>query len=675
MKKHITRLDIFINGTTKLFYCYLLLLIIMSLFRVGFIFYYAPVGTIQSHLFDTIKAALIGIRFDTMVINYLLSIPFILITLASLFRTKFLFEFSNMLNRWLLFFGSFCILFLLITDFGFYSFFQDHINILFFGLWDDDSLTIIQTVWNNYPVVKVGLFVTAVFIGIHIVIKKIFQKQIKSQFNKGIIKYILSIAIVFSLIFIGARGGIEKSPLPPQFSEVSENEFVNQIALNGIITLQNAIDLRNKRNNTQYRLWEKLGYKGKIQKAFSDYLEFETRGTKENGLTQLMFRQTLESNLLEENPPNVVIIVMESFGQFWHSFNSNEFNLLGDLKNHFDNDILFNNFLSSDNETIGSLLSIGLSMPMRSGSQFMTESEQANVSLGSAINKPFKKNKYETSFIYGGKLSFKNIGDYFKTQGFKNIVGEKSIIKNHLGKIQATSRGVHDEYLFKYIEEQLTSLNSPQMIMALTTSNHPPFEVPKTFKPLSLKVPVHLQERVMRDKELFKQRLIAYQYANQSVARFLTNLKDSELGRNTIVAITGDHNFFGFLTYKDEELFQKYRVPFYLYVPEKYRPSTFNSDKFGSHEDIAPTLINLSLSKTRYLTFGRDLFGTDKTFSINTKISANKDGVIEKDYYYQWSNTLPLIRPKKVQENMPKLKTYRNAILSITDFYIKEKAN
>ncbi len=102
----------------------------------------------------------------------------------------------------------------------------------------------------------------------------------------------------------------------------------------------------------------------------------------------------------------------------------------------------------------------------------------------------------------------------------------------------------------------------------------------------------------------------------------MTALKASPAGRHTIVAITGDHNTRLVLPYPEgEDEMWKYSVPFYLYVPdapEQWRD--FARSRYGSHEDIVPTLANLTLSDAAYLATGQNLLADSipgGTFGVN----------------------------------------------------------
>src|SRR5690606_35041958 len=134
------------------------------------------------------------------------------------------------------------------------------------------------------------------------------------------------------------------------------------------------------------------------------------------------------------------------------------------------------------------------------------------------------------------------------------------------------------------------------LFLVLTTSNHPPFEYPSSYQPRPLNITSDLLSGLTVDQDLAKKRFLGFQYSNQKVAEFLTRIQTSRLGDNTIVALTGDHSFWIAKGVGQEQEFKRYAVPFYLSIPENYRPQNINPNKFGSHEDIFPTLINLSLS-------------------------------------------------------------------------------
>lgn len=91
-------------------------------------------------------------------------------------------------------------------------------------------------------------------------------------------------------------------------------------------------------------------------------------------------------------------------------------------------------------------------------------------------------------------------------------------------------------------------------------------------------------------------------------------------------------------------------MPFYLYIPQNLQNNIYyDKDRIGSHKDIFPTLYNLSLNNTKYLSMGgRDMLSkpsdTKMEFAMHINVWADNDGIYPisstKGYRYQNSNTL-----------------------------------
>ena len=126
-------------------------------------------------------------------------------------------------------------------------------------------------------------------------------------------------------------------------------------------------------------------------------------------------------------------------------------------------------------------------------------------------------------------------------------------------------------------------------------------------------------------------------YANDQLGRFLSGLKASANGANTIVAVTGDHNILGVDYALDTDAVLARAVPFYLYVPPAYRgQSTYDPSRPGSHKDILPTLYHLSLPDTPYFRSGCDLLAArpDPQWCFgfnNPNLLITRDGAYRRD--------------------------------------------
>lgn len=362
---------------------------------------------------------------------------------------------------------------------------------------------------------------------------------------------------------------------------------------------------------------------------------------------------------------------MESFGANWLQYHSQDFNILGGLESHFKEDILFKNIISGDNGTIGSLMAIGTNIPNRPGARFLSESKYLQTSLESSANVPYSNSGYETNFMYGGKLGWRDIGKYFKYQKFDNLIGENFISNDlNLSGSNGTEWGLFDEHLFSMIEKKLNETTRPQFILALSTSNHPPFEVPSDYKPKRLEIPELLDSKILRERNLFLERFKSFQYANAKLADLISRIKKSKLGENTIIAVTGDHNFWGFINYDSNESFYKHTVPLYFYIPNSYLNKEIDTNKIASHEDIMTTLYNLSLSETNYTSFGENLFNSGRSFAIGANLYAGDEGVIYRGKNYLW-DTIPFVKSTKTERRLKELELHYKSRLSVADFFLR----
>ncbi len=418
-------------GLYRIFKIYLCLVILMFLFRCSFVGYFGDMAHLELYKADLLKAFFIGWKYDSLVISYLLVPLYLINNIIVPFKSIALFNFVQFFQKLFFFLRSLVVLIVLFGDLGFYSFFQDHINILIFGIIEDDTIALAKSIWENYPVEYALLgFVLYLLFAIWL-LRKLFPKVLKrkSYVNPGIGKYFFMVIFSFILLIGGLRGGYGDLVLAPKYSDFSESEFINQVAMNGIFALEKTVQLRMKNNKKEFDMTQAMGYGKNIHNAFGDFLGIDVGPTRKDQLISLIKRKTIENPKLDKVKLNVVVILMESFGGHWIQYNSEQFNFLGKLKEHFNEGHYFNNIISSDNGTIGSLMALSTNIPSRPGKRFLSESKFMQLPLESSAHIPFAKKGYETSFVYGGKLGWRDIGRYFKYQKYDNLVGENTIKK------------------------------------------------------------------------------------------------------------------------------------------------------------------------------------------------------------------------------------------------------
>ena len=633
---------------------------LMTLWRGVWYFSYRKGDELTHYSKDLLNAFILGARFDFSAFSYLtllsliIWIPFF-VTSSPRLKGKVYFIQRQFWSIMLCFLAL-----IYVADYTFYSFFQDHFNALIFGFIQDDTYALIRTIWKNYPVVKILATLFLTYFVIHKLLKtlwfnsytpieKLSENEIENisspKTSSTWNTFILYILTFFS-VSLGARGTLGLFPLEIMHTSISSHNFINTLCFNSAHALVHAIQLYDQQHQSWNENLKQLGYNENYIQALRDF----TNETKNN--SEIYFQVTAKKKSLDQPLPHVVVILMESWGSDW--IMQKEVDLLGPLKNHLQQDLFTPWMMPSHVATIGSLGSLIVDLPHRFFSPFLTESQYINVQFTHSPARIFKEKGYKTHFIYGGNLGWRGLGPFLPKQGFQYLHGDHEILKffenEDSNKEKEHDWGIYDEFVFDYAYKILEQAKTPQFIFILTTSNHPPYTVPSHFNPNSIKLSNTLKGNIIGDIKMAEDRLKVYEYANHQLGIFLDKIKmpnqitNQNLANHTIVAATGDHSFY-IKSYDNLALFEKWSVPFYLYLPKWLRPSNNSysnssnhslndssthsyinssflrpiSDEsiilpitIASHIDIFPTLYNLIFSELKYFSLGQNLLDKNK---------------------------------------------------------------
>lgn len=657
--------------------------------RLAFLFYFGKAEELSSLKFDVFKAFILGARFDSTVLFYLNAIPLLVLFLASLLAfpwgpRRLLEKFFSRFAKFLIIYYTvmlFIVNYISAVDFGFYSFYQDRINVLIFGFFTDDTLALIKTIWRNYPMVwiAIGLVVFVILL----------WKGLKINFTQGrewwpatfkkvpYALFVLFFFVAFVLNGVGARGSLGLFPLSEMDTGISKSIFVNHLGFNGVRSFARAMELKSLQTSKWDSNLQHYGYGENIAQAFADYFQVPLVQVPTNPL-ELLKNKTPKNEWVEKNRPHVVILTMESLGSYWLRYDKAPFDLVGDLNRHLAEDTYLTNFLSSTNATIGSLSCLMIGAPQRPISEFLTESEYLQVPFRTSPARIFKKSGYEARFIYGGNPGWREINKFAVIQGFDAVDGESEMSQALGGVPERHDWGIYDEDLFEYVFRTLDQAQKPQFLLAMTTTNHPPYQLPAKYQVPELKIPDELKNRLIVDSALAEKRFATYRYSTDQLAAFITRLKNSSLKDKVILAVTGDHTFW-IVNFTEQELLQKGAVPFYLYTPQALRKK-LPANSFGSQADIAPTLYNLALSETEYTSLGRDLFGTSGDFAVNNHnlIIDGTGGVLvsgksENDKAFSWQGSFERLLPAEKDAHKETLSVKYKSLMGVLDFYFMQE--
>jgi phosphoglycerol transferase MdoB-like AlkP superfamily enzyme len=598
-------------------------LIVFTLARTIMLLRYGDLKSVAGLQKDLFKAYILGMRFD---LKNIASISFLPLVLAII---GYFVPSTNASVYWVMLIYYFMVMFvflvLIITDYFFYSYFSDRINYLIWGLIDDDLKALLITIWKDYNVLAYVAGIIALLVVVFLCIKLILASVFLTVFSSFTEFVVIWIALL--ILSIGfTRGTLRHQPLSVKHAYISENAFINLLSHNSVTLMYYMIKLRkrSKRNKA---------FATPFHRKFDKIKAILHPDSQAENINELLLKYS-PNQASRKNKPHVVVFMMESFGSQFLIQDDNAHKLLGNLEQHFKEDLVFYNFLPEANgtaESFGALATNTVPLPF---SNALTESRYLNQTAISSIAKLYQDNGYETLGVYGGQLSWRNIGTFLYSQGFEKVIGEMNIIKalNLDTNITIGNEwGVFDGYLTQYVLQHLKSATKPQFMMILSTTNHPPFSTPKhfSFEHQSL---VKQYEHIFLRKEEALKRFSTYTYCNNVLGDFMTEIKsDPGLADNTLIAITGDHAYRGYKT-SEQEMFLKSAVPFYLYASDAYIGSYNGIDdqKWGSHKDIMPTLIELSLPGVGYYGLGHNMLSNEyKGIAFNASgMAINEHGLV-----------------------------------------------
>ncbi len=554
---------------------------------------------VTSELFE---AFWIGARLDLSILAYVAALPTLVYLVAWISKRESWVKGSTLFLRLYLFFMFALLSLLLVTDLGFYSYFSEHITIMIFGIIDDDTKALFEIARKNYNLPLIAAM-TLLWLWL---LKRFAFRSIRPVTSTAVPLF-QGLFFVFAVtaVFLVGRGSLGLFPLAKDIPDISSDPLINALPQNGAYAAIDAYKQYTRSKQGRYDLIKTMGYKGRIKEAFALHVNHDVH----EPLLENLVKTTPQNPQLEAHPPHVVVVMVESFGAPILKHQSPQFDIMGRLKRHFGEDTLFTRFISAANGTIVSLEPLLLGIAARPESTSFGQSNYLGTPFVQAVARTYQNAGYETHFVYGGDLSWRNVGSFMSRQGFEHQEGKGAISAalNLSGANIAHDWGLFDQYAYDFVLKTLKEATKPQFIFLLTTNNHPPYTIPSDYHGPSLEIDANLKAQITGDFELAQKRLHDYQYALDMAGRFMDGVKDSPLAQNTVVAITADNNTIEGIMHYDDFYTDSKRIPFYLYLPPALHVNTIDTTIPGSHKDIFPTLYNLTLSSRSYISTGTDL--------------------------------------------------------------------
>lgn len=562
------------------------LVVALSLIRWGQLAYFWPQGYTASGA-DLASVALQGFRFDLKVsaiagFLLLLVLPWVSGKVQGRIVTGLALVFVM----------------LSLINLHYFGFYKTPIDSLVFGLAEDDTAAVLQTIWQDFPVVWTLLLagvLTWSSVALHRKLAARIQPDTVLQTRHLLVKLLVIALALFALLFAG-KGTLRQMALQRQHLTVTTSQFLNDMVPNGVIALKYAWDSRAESQNLSDPLVgvKAMGFESAQAAAQALGLPY---ASDEQVKASLFAHDALPAGAPKKN---LMFFLMESWSAEPMLYQSPTFDVLGRMAPTLQNACHFKNFDSAHAGTHPSLEAILFSTPITP----LTLGDTGRRTIPWTVAQVAKEAGYQTLFVTSARSGWRDLNRVLKVQGFDEVVDANNL-KEAYPEALLGIWGVWDDYVFKYLSQRMAAQpkDKPIFVFVLTSTNHPPYDLPADYQ----RVPRDMaQWKGETGSETLIPNLDTYHYATDLLGGFVQEVQKGPLKDNTIIAGTGDHNVRSFGVYADAS--RRYlvrQVPFVIWGDKLQCGNQL--DQPASHRDMFNTLFPLAGIQGNYINAGRNL--------------------------------------------------------------------
>ena len=500
----------------------------------------------EVNFWEVISSFYYALNLDIATACYILLIPFIILVVQSFYSPSWINNINKIYTLIIL------ILFSLITtaELGVYEEWKTKLH--YKALTQATHPSEIYNSTETYIFfILLGIFIIEVYGSFYIYRKFFFSKLIKLK--RKIIFSILFFLIMPVILVIGMRGGLQEIPINQSQSYYSKHNILNLAAVNSGFNLYISV-------------FENLKNFGKNPFQFYDDKVAEDRVNK---IYEIPKDTTVK--ILKNINPNIIFLIMESWSADLieslgaDSIYTPEFHKLE------KDGLLFTNIYSPGSRSEQGMASIFSGFPSHPISAITVQPDKF-VGLPSLIH-IFNDKGYSSSFYFGGQLIYGNIKSYIIYNNFDKITEVYDFDSN----IPKGKLGVHDEFVFDRMLNEINENKEPFLSAFFTGSTHSPFDMPMKIKQL-------------RDDN-FNLYVNSAWYTDSCLGDFMQKAKRQAWFDNTLFIIVADHSHH---SYKHHPYHSKeyHKIPLMFYgnvIKDEYKGKTIG--KLGIQTDIATTLL------------------------------------------------------------------------------------
>lgn len=565
------------------------LVVAMSLIRWAQLAYFWPSGY-QASASDLATVALQGFRFDLKVSAIAGFLLLLVLPWAS----------AQVYGRIVAVLALLYVM-LSLVNLHYFGFYKTPIDSLVFGIVEDDTNAVLQTIWHDFPVIWTLLIAAALTwgaIALHRALVGRVQPDTRLQPRHALLKIVVIVVAFFALVFAG-KGTIREMALQRQHLTVTTSQFLNDMVPNGVIALKYAWDSRRESQNLSDPLvgLKAMGFRS--AQAAAQVLGLP-HGSEAEVKAALYQHDPVPAGTPKKN---LVFFLMESWSAEPMLYQSPKFDVLGRMAPTLADPSKachFSNFESAQPGTHPSLEAILFATPITP----LTMGDAGRKPLPWSVAQVAKQAGYDTLFVTSARSGWRDLNRVLKIQGFDEVIDANNLKESYPDAVVGLW-GVWDSYVYKYLEKRMAAQpkDKPLFVFVLTSTNHPPYDLPKDYQ----RVPLDMaQWKGETSEATLVPNLDTYRYAHDLLGAFVQDMQKAPFKDNTIVAATGDHNVRSFGVYADaHRRYLMRQVPFVIWGDKLQCGNQLAQP--ASHRDMFSTLFPLAGIDGGYVNAGRNL--------------------------------------------------------------------
>ena len=533
------------------------------------------------------KAFAMGLRFDTVISCYILSLPLVGILAGHLcgMRRDGYYRGWHLLTV-LLYLTAFLAC---AADIPYFNYFFTRLNVSAFSWMDSLPFVVKMIVEEPAFILYLFLFLAVGFC--YVMLMRRIRLRWLTQVEKPerILPAILLGILLAGCCLTGMRGRLSiKSPIRTGTAYFSDNAFLNQLGLNPMFTLLSS--MREAKKNKELHL-----------------IDSETARQVATGWLPEPRHDT--SGIIRLSPDcNVVVVIMESMATCKVGHFRPDRNLTPHLDSLIEGSLIFENAYSAGIHTHNGIYSTLFSQPAIPGRHSMKWTVIPKIDGMPAL---FHSKGYQTIYFTTHDEQFDNVAGFLYANGIGRIISQK----DYPAKEVKSTLGVPDHVMFDRAIEELGKERRPFFACLMTASDHNPYILPDDigWEPRSKNISEKMVE-----------------YADWAIGRFIRKAKQTSWFANTLFVFVADHGS------SDESLYDMplsyHHVPLLFYCPGQIQPER-RSD-LALQTDIGPTIAGMVFPIENGNPAGIDLQRQRRTFAYFS--ADDKIGVLDSVHFYRY---------------------------------------